>query len=71
MERVRRLGGGIAIQDRMAFQGEYFVERYGAEAAERTPPITTDAGEWGYRSAPGPTPRGCRATTRGSPFTGW
>jgi hypothetical protein len=24
----------------MAFQGEYFVNRYGAEAAERTPPIT-------------------------------
>jgi predicted amidohydrolase YtcJ len=23
----------------MAFQGEYFVERYGLEAAARTPPI--------------------------------
>jgi predicted amidohydrolase YtcJ len=40
MERVRSLGGGIAIQDRMAFQGEYFVNRYGAEAAQRTPPIS-------------------------------
>lgn len=39
IERVRALGGGIAIQDRMAFQGEYFVERYGAKAAEYTPPI--------------------------------
>ncbi|ACM19652.1 amidohydrolase, YtcJ-related [Geotalea daltonii FRC-32] len=39
MERVRALGGGIAIQDRMAFQGEYFLERYGKQAAERTPPI--------------------------------
>jgi predicted amidohydrolase YtcJ len=39
MERVAALGGGIAIQHRMAFQGEYFVERYGAEAARRTPPI--------------------------------
>jgi len=39
MERVKRLGGGIAIQDRMAFQGEYFVARYGAAAAKRTPPI--------------------------------
>jgi predicted amidohydrolase YtcJ len=39
MERVRRLRGGIAIQDRMAFQGEYFADRYGAEAARRTPPI--------------------------------
>jgi len=40
MERVKRLGGGIAIQDRMAFQGEYFVARYGAAVAKRTPPIT-------------------------------
>jgi hypothetical protein len=40
MERVKRLGGGIAIQDRMAFQGEYFVARYGSEKALRTPPIT-------------------------------
>jgi predicted amidohydrolase YtcJ len=40
MERVRSLGGGIAIQDRMAFQGEYFVDRYGAEAAQMTPPIS-------------------------------
>ena len=39
LERVRALEGGIAIQHRMAFQGEYFVERYGKEAAERTPPI--------------------------------
>ncbi len=37
--RVRALGGGIAIQHRMAFQGEYFVDRYGAQAAEATPPI--------------------------------
>jgi len=39
IERVKALGGGIAIQHRMAFQGEYFVERYGAEKAEQTPPI--------------------------------
>lgn len=39
IERIRALGGGIAIQHRMAFQGEYFVDRYGAEAARRTPPI--------------------------------
>lgn len=39
IERIRALGGGIAIQHRMAFQGEYFVDRYGAEAAKRTPPI--------------------------------
>jgi predicted amidohydrolase YtcJ len=39
IDRVKALGGGIAIQHRMAFQGEYFVERYGAQAAEHTPPI--------------------------------
>src|SRR3546814_7918372 len=39
IERVKALGGGIAIQHRMAFQGEYFVHRYGAEAARLTPPV--------------------------------
>jgi len=39
IERVKALGGGIAVQNRMAFQGEYFVERYGSEQARRTPPI--------------------------------
>lgn len=39
LERVRALNGGIAIQYRMAFQGEYFVNRYGAATAERTPPV--------------------------------
>jgi predicted amidohydrolase YtcJ len=39
IERIKALGGGIAVQDRMAFQGEYFVDRYGARQAERTPPI--------------------------------
>jgi predicted amidohydrolase YtcJ len=39
IDRVKALGGGIAIQHRMAFQGEYFVERYGSDAAKATPPI--------------------------------
>ena len=39
IDRVKALGGGIAIQSRMAFQGEYFADRYGAQAAEQTPPI--------------------------------
>ena len=39
IERIKALGGGIAVQNRMAFQGEYFVERYGSMKAERTPPI--------------------------------
>jgi predicted amidohydrolase YtcJ len=46
IDRIAALGGGIAIQHRMAYQGEYFVERYGQKAAERTPPIAKmmDAG---------------------------
>jgi predicted amidohydrolase YtcJ len=39
LERVRALGGGIAVQHRMAYQGEYFMARYGRPAAERTPPV--------------------------------
>ncbi|TMA53604.1 MAG: amidohydrolase [Deltaproteobacteria bacterium] len=39
IERIKALGGGIAVQDRMAFQGEYFVDRYGKAQAQRTPPI--------------------------------
>jgi predicted amidohydrolase YtcJ len=39
IDRIAALGGGIAIQHRMAYQGDYFVERYGATAAEATPPI--------------------------------
>jgi predicted amidohydrolase YtcJ len=37
--RIAALGGGIAVQHRMAYQGEYFVERYGFGAAEATPPV--------------------------------
>nr|WP_229428584.1 amidohydrolase [Microvirga pudoricolor] len=39
IDRIAALGGGIAVQHRMAFQGEDFVARYGNKAAERTPPI--------------------------------
>jgi predicted amidohydrolase YtcJ len=39
IDRIAALGGGIALQHRMAYQGEYFVERYGRAAAEATPPV--------------------------------
>jgi predicted amidohydrolase YtcJ len=39
IDRIAALGGGIAIQHRMAYQGEYFVERYGIDAATHTPPV--------------------------------
>jgi len=36
---IKAMGGGIAIQNRMAFAGEFFAERYGPEAAAHAPPI--------------------------------
>jgi hypothetical protein len=33
------MGGGVAVQDRMAFAGEIFAERYGEEAAAAAPPL--------------------------------
>jgi predicted amidohydrolase YtcJ len=39
IDRIAALGGGIAIQHRMAYQGEEFAARYGETAAETTPPI--------------------------------
>ncbi|WP_136525925.1 amidohydrolase [Geomonas ferrireducens] len=39
LERVAALGGGIATQNRMAFQGEYFLERYGERLTSHAPPI--------------------------------
>ncbi len=39
IERVAKLGGGIAVQHRMAYQGEYYIRRYGHQSAQRKPPI--------------------------------
>ncbi len=39
IRRVSELGGGIAVQDRMAYQGEEFIKRYGEDAADEAPPI--------------------------------
>ena len=39
LERIKQLNGGVAIQHRMAFQGEYFVARYGKEMAANSPPV--------------------------------
>jgi predicted amidohydrolase YtcJ len=45
IDRIAALGGGIAVQHRMAYQGEYFVERYGRGAAEATPPVARILGK--------------------------
>jgi len=39
LSRVKAMGGGIAIQNRMAFAGEFFADRYGEVAASRAPPL--------------------------------
>lgn len=39
IERTARLGGAVALQHRMAFQGEMFQQRYGERTAARTPPV--------------------------------
>jgi predicted amidohydrolase YtcJ len=39
IDRIRALGGGIAVQHRMAYQGESFIGRYGKTQAGHSPPI--------------------------------
>lgn len=39
VDRILALGGGVAIQDRMVFLGDDFLDRYGAEAASHAPPL--------------------------------
>ena len=39
VERVKALGCGIALQSRMAYAGESFLERYGKDAAATAPPL--------------------------------
>lgn len=37
--RVKAMGGGIAVQNRLSFSGEYFAERYGQQAAAQAQPL--------------------------------
>ena len=64
VHRIHALGGGLAIQNRMVFLGDDFVERYGRAAAEFTPPLREimDSGI--------PVGIGTDAT-RGSTFNPW
>jgi predicted amidohydrolase YtcJ len=70
LDRIKALGGGIAIQHRMAYQGEYFMNRYGKNAAERTPPMRKML-ELGIPVGAGTDATGWRAITRGFRSTGW
>jgi len=39
LARIRMLGGGMAMQARMAYAGEYFLDRYGEEKTAKAPPL--------------------------------
>lgn len=39
LQRIKALNGGLAIQHRMAYQGENFIKRYGKTAAANTVPL--------------------------------
>ena len=39
IDRVKSLGGGIAVQHRMAYQGEDFISRYGEAVTAEAPPL--------------------------------
>ncbi|MEU4954111.1 amidohydrolase [Streptomyces lavendulae] len=39
LDRIAALGGSLSVQNRMSFQGGVFLDRYGAAAASRTPPV--------------------------------
>ncbi|MDH6108070.1 putative amidohydrolase YtcJ [Kitasatospora sp. MAP12-15] len=39
LDRIAALGGALSVQNRMSFQGEAFVRRYGTAAAAEAPPV--------------------------------
>ncbi len=39
LERIARLGGGIAVQNRIAYQAEDFIRHYGSAELAQTPPV--------------------------------
>ncbi|MEU5757174.1 amidohydrolase [Streptomyces sp. NPDC047829] len=39
LDRIAALGGALSVQNRLSFQSEAFVRRYGATAAEQAPPV--------------------------------
>jgi hypothetical protein len=39
LRRIKALGGGIAMQARMAYAGEYFLDRYGEDMTRNAPPL--------------------------------
>ena len=48
LERIKALNGGIAIQHRMAFQGEYFIQKYGEKRSKKSPAYSKNAKKWAF-----------------------
>ncbi|MFD5270296.1 amidohydrolase family protein [Streptomyces sp. NPDC058335] len=40
LDRIAALGGAVSVQNRLSFQGEAFLRRYGVGAAADAPPVT-------------------------------
>jgi hypothetical protein len=41
IDRIKALGGGITVQDRLIYAGEYVMQALGPEVARRAPPLKT------------------------------
>ena len=70
LERIKALGGGIAIQHRMAYQGEYFMD----VTARKLPNGLhrfEGCSKWAFRSARARMRPAWPATIRGFRSTGW
>ena len=70
IDRIKALGGGIAVQHRMAYQGEDFAKRYGKEMAAEAPPIKRILAA-GVPLGAGTDATAWRATTPGYRSPGW
>lgn len=70
LERIQNLGGGIATQHRMAYQGEYYIRRFGLESAKRRPPLRRML-QMGCRWEPERTAHASRAIIPGHACGGW
>lgn len=44
LDRIAALGGALSVQNRLSFQGEAFLRRYGAGAAAEAPPLAAMLG---------------------------
>jgi predicted amidohydrolase YtcJ len=67
--RIKAMGR-IAVQNRLAFSGEFFAQRYGQQAVTAASPLRSSSTR-GFPSARARTRPARPATTRGCRCTGW